>query len=60
VASARRLVDYWVEGMSEDLFYLLDEPSKQWIRTMLDKLGRRVLVTDSEGNSNGPYILLRT
>lgn len=44
----KKLIDYWVEKLNLDLFYLLDSDSKKWIEPMIEKLGRPFLLTDFE------------
>ncbi|MBN1185612.1 MAG: AAC(3) family N-acetyltransferase [Bacteroidales bacterium] len=42
------LIDYWVNRMKQDPFYLLDNISKAWIEPLVNKLGRSFLITDFE------------
>ena len=48
---ADQLVEFWVEKLRQDPFYLLDEPSRQWIEPCVNSLGRRFLISDFESDS---------
>ena len=47
-ASARTLVEYWVDRQQEDPLYLLNAESRAWIAPELDRLGRRFQLDDFE------------
>ena len=47
-ASAALLCDLWVQDMKRDPFALLDESSRAWAEPQVEKLGRRLIVTDYE------------
>ena len=48
VMRADILVQYWMERLSIDPLYFLDEDSKKWVIPKLDKLGRRFELQDFE------------
>ncbi len=45
---SKELIDFWVEKLTEDSLYLLDDESKKWIVPKLNKLGRPFLLNDFE------------
>jgi aminoglycoside N3'-acetyltransferase len=47
------LCDYWLEKLRADPLYLLDQTSRAWVASSLDRLGRRFQQTDFEGEDNG-------
>ncbi|WP_290824130.1 AAC(3) family N-acetyltransferase [Flavobacterium sp.] len=48
VCNIRKLVDFWIEKLNVDSLYFLDEKTKKWVEPMLDKLGRKFLISDFE------------
>jgi aminoglycoside N3'-acetyltransferase len=50
-SSARSLRDFFVEEMKADPLALLDDESRRWVAPELQRLGRRFLIGDFEGES---------
>ena len=48
VYSARKIFDYILNKTESDPFYLLDQESRQWVAPMVEKLGRRLHLSDFE------------
>jgi len=44
----KKLIDYWIERMTHNPLYLLDNDSKIWVEPLLDTLDRPFLITDFE------------
>jgi aminoglycoside N3'-acetyltransferase len=52
-ASARALVDSWVEILARDPLGLLDLGTRVWVQPLLDRLGRRFVRSDFESQDGG-------
>jgi len=50
-ANASDLAAFWRSKLKEDPLYLLDEESKLWVAPLLDRLGRRFIISDFEKGS---------
>jgi hypothetical protein len=42
------LIDFWLLKLNNDPYYLLDQKSKSWVITALNKFGRPFLISDFE------------
>lgn len=45
---ARQLIEYWLEQLKKDPFYLLNTETRAWVEPFVNKLGRRVQLSDFE------------
>jgi len=50
-SSARALADFFVDEMKSDPLALLNPESRQWVEPELERLGRRFVIEDYEGES---------
>ena len=53
-SSARSLCEFFVDEMKSDPLALLDDDSKRWIAPELERLGRRFVIDDFEGDATFP------
>lgn len=47
-SSARQLLAFWQERLTQDSLYFLDRQSRSWVEPLLAQLGRRFIITDFE------------
>ena len=49
-ASAKGLNDLWISNLGNDPFALLDDATRSWAEPKVEKLGRRFVISDFEGD----------
>ena len=53
ILNFRNTVDYLLDKLSKDPFYLLTQPNKKYWLDFIDKLGRRINILDMESYESG-------
>ena len=48
ILDSQKLINFWSEKLNNDLLYLLDNNSVEWVEPKLDLLGRPFIASDFE------------